>query len=209
MKFTKEAIDELPPPSDGRREYVAWDSDLPGFGVRVRARSKFWRVQYRAGLRQHSLSLGDVRKLDLAVARKTAREYFAQVRLGRDPAAERRAAPIKALEQRTAAKALAFLNRGTEPACYLYRHFHPSGDLLYVGISLEPLRRQDNHLKSASWRNLIHRIVIEPFATREEALAAEQFSIRTEFPKFNAVQNSRRHPNQELARLGEIAEKIR
>jgi hypothetical protein len=45
---------------------------------------------------------------------------------------------------------------------------------------------------------MIHRILIEPFATREEALNAEQAAIRDEFPKFNAIHNGRRHPNQEL-----------
>jgi hypothetical protein len=152
------------------------------------------------------VSLGDARKVDYETARKRARQLLAQVQLGRDPAAEKRAAPIQDLEQRTADKALGFLSRGIEPACYLYRHFHPDGDLLYVGISLEPLRRQDRHAKAASWRNLIHRIVIEPFMTREEALAAEQFAIRTEYPKFNTVHNQRRPPHRELMRLGNADE---
>ena len=93
-----------------------------------------------------------------------------------------------------------FLEQNLEPACYLYRHYHPSGDLLYAGISLEPLRRQETHTKTARWRNMICRIVIEPFATREAALTAEQYAIRTEFPKFNATHNGQRHPIQELAR---------
>ena len=49
---------------------------------------------------------------------------------------------------------------------------------------------------------MISRIVIEPFATREEALAAEQFAIRTEFPKFNTIHNGHRHPIQEIAKAG-------
>lgn len=39
------------------------------------------------------------------------------------------------------------------------------------------------HLKSASWKTFITIIVIEPFTTREEALAAEELAIRTEYPK--------------------------
>jgi hypothetical protein len=91
-----------------------------------------------------------------------------------------------------------FLEQNIEPACYLYRHYHPSGDLIYVGISLEPLKRQHRHLKEAGWRNMISRILIEPFATREEALAAEQAAIRDEFPKYNTTHNRRRHPIEEL-----------
>ena len=89
-----------------------------------------------------------------------------------------------------------------EPACYLYRHYHPSGDLLYVGISLFAVGRQLAH-QSTDWRYEIHQIVIEPFATREEALAAERRAIETEFPKFNGTHNQRRHPVQEIARITE------
>jgi hypothetical protein len=201
VRFTKASIEalELPP---GRTELIVWDEDLPGFGCRVHATRKTWRIQYRIGNQQHSMSLGDVRRLDPDSARKAARRLLAQAKLGRDPVAEKRSSPLRDLEQRTAAKALKFLKRGIEPACYLYRHFHPGGDLLYVGISLEALRRQDRHLKSADWRNLIHRIVIEPFGTREEALDAEQFATRTEFPRFNTARNRRRRPDQKLARLG-------
>jgi hypothetical protein len=99
-----------------------------------------------------------------------------------------------------AAKACWFLEEDREPECYLYRHYDPSGDLLYVGISLEPLRRQKRHSEQAAWRNMICQIVIEPFATREDALAAEQLAIRTEFPRFNGVHNGHRHPVQELMR---------
>jgi hypothetical protein len=106
---------------------------------------------------------------------------------------------IAGIHQRAAAKALTFIARDAEPACYLYRHYHPDGDLLYVGISLEPLRRQVRHTKSAGWRNMICQIVIEPFATREQALAAEKLAIRSEFPRFNAAHNGHRHPIQELA----------
>ena len=97
-------------------------------------------------------------------------------------------------------KALGFLARNVEPACYLYRHYHPSGDLLYVGVSLQPLRRQDRHFQEADWRDMISYILIEPFETREQALAAEETAIRDEFPRFNTTHNRRRHPFQEVIR---------
>ncbi len=68
--------------------------DLPGFGVRLRKGasrpSVAWVVQYRIGAQQRRESLGDVRKVNLDDARKIARQRFAQVELGVDPAAERR-----------------------------------------------------------------------------------------------------------------------
>ena len=32
-----------------KNDYVEWDDDLPGFGVRLRGDSKRWIVQYRVG----------------------------------------------------------------------------------------------------------------------------------------------------------------
>jgi hypothetical protein len=110
--------------------------------------------------------------------------------------------PVKAtLSQYVTEKALDLLARDIEPGGYLYRHYHPNGDLLYVGFSLQPLRRQDQHLKGADWRNMISYILIEPFETRKQAIAAEEAAIRDEFPRFNTTHNKRRHPFQEAARV--------
>jgi len=106
-------------------------------------------------------------------------------------------------ERNIADKALRFIGQGIIPGCFLYRHYHPSGALLYVGISLHALARQRKHFQEAEWRTLIHRIIIEPFATRDEALEAEQLAIKTEFPKFNTSHNERRYPLAELPQLEE------
>jgi integrase len=95
MRFTKTAIENLTLPA-GKNEWIAWDDDLPGFGCRVRATSKAWRIQYRVDRRQRSESLGDIRKVSLEDARKIARQRFAQVELGVDPAAEKAKARIAA-----------------------------------------------------------------------------------------------------------------
>jgi len=104
------------------------------------------------------------------------------------------------LSQYVREKALDFIARNVEPACYLYRHYDPSGDLLYVGTSLQLQDRHGRHLKEASWRNMISFILIEPFETREQAIVAEKIAIRDEFPRFNVVHNKRRHPIHEIAR---------
>jgi integrase len=91
MKFTTKSIEALRLPPD-KREAIFWDDTLPGFGVRVRAVSKSWRIQYRVGKQQRSESLGDIRKVTLEDARKIARQRFAEVELGRDPGAQRDAA---------------------------------------------------------------------------------------------------------------------
>jgi integrase len=91
MKFTKEALAALALPP-GKTDHFEWDDELPSFGVRLRGGGKRWVVQYRVGKQQRRESLGDVRKVKLDDARKIARQRFAQVELGADPAAERAAA---------------------------------------------------------------------------------------------------------------------
>src|ERR1019366_2317866 len=71
MKLTDDIVAglELPP---GKAEFFAWDDTLPGFGVRLRAGTKRWYVQYRVGRQQRRESLGDVRKIEIQAARKIA-----------------------------------------------------------------------------------------------------------------------------------------
>jgi predicted GIY-YIG superfamily endonuclease len=111
------------------------------------------------------------------------------------------------LHERVADKFAGFLADDVEPGGYLYRHYHPNGDLLYVGITLSVLDRTAHHFSEAQWRDLICLIMVEPFATREQALEAEEVAIRTEFPKYNRTHNSNRHPLQEMARLQRRAER--
>jgi hypothetical protein len=159
---------------------------------------KSWSVRYRFNGTTRNLTLDH--SLSLALAREMAIKARRRVEQGVDPANEKHTLSYRDLEQHVVDKALDFLTRGIEPTCYLYRHYHPNGDLLYVGISLTPLHRQDRHLKAAGWRAMICRILIEPFETRELALAGEEAAIRDEFPRFNTAHNKRRHPFQEIRR---------
>jgi Arm DNA-binding domain len=170
---------------------------------------KSWCVRYRRPLTGKSakLTLGPVllvgmdapggepevgTPLSLAAARELASRAMRLRKSGIDPQSvmskQQRITAGKA--ETAAAKFLSFIEQGIVPACYLYRHYHPSGDLLYVGVSLEVFKRQYAHIRGAKWQDQIHRIVIEPFATREEALAAEQAAIATEFPKYNVIHNA-------------------
>jgi hypothetical protein len=84
MKLSDSIVAELELPS-GKTEYFAWDDTLPGFGCRLRAGAKRWYVQYRVGRQQRRESLGDTKKIGIQVARKIARNRFAQVELGKIP----------------------------------------------------------------------------------------------------------------------------
>jgi hypothetical protein len=181
------------------RAFLVWDAKQHGLALRIQPTgARSWKCVYSFRGRPRWLHLGDAQAIGLADAREKARLCRDLLARGLDPRAEMRRSPGVSTERRVAQKALAFLQQNIEPACYLYRHYDPSGELLYVGVSLVPLRRQDQHIKGAAWRDMICRIVIEPFQTREEALAAEEIAIRTEYPKFNSPHNTRRHPLQEL-----------
>ena len=80
-------------------EVIVFDDDLPGFGVRIRAGgSKTYVFQYKLGAKQRRLTLGPLTAIDLSKARDTAKDLYAKVRLGGDPAGEKVHARLKASE---------------------------------------------------------------------------------------------------------------
>ena len=86
-------------------EYFVWDSDIPGFGLRVLPSGrKGYVVQYRAGRRSRRISLGPNTVLTCEQARIRAITIVAAARNGQDPAAERdagrKAITIKELAER-------------------------------------------------------------------------------------------------------------
>jgi integrase len=95
MKFTTTSVGRLTMPA-GKSDHIAWDPELPGFGLRLRGETRRWVVQYRVGRQQRREGLGDVRKVGLEDARKAARQRFAQLELGVDPAAAKAKARAEA-----------------------------------------------------------------------------------------------------------------
>jgi Arm DNA-binding domain len=70
---------------------IFFDTDVPGFGLRVRASGgRTWIFQYKVGGRTRRLVLGNASAVKPARAREIASELHAKVRLGGDPAAEKR-----------------------------------------------------------------------------------------------------------------------
>jgi integrase len=88
MEFNKAVVAALTLPA-GRKEHFTWDPGLPGFGVRLQGGAKRWVIQYRVHGRQRRETIGDIRKVSLIDARQIARQRFAAVELGSDPAEEK------------------------------------------------------------------------------------------------------------------------
>jgi integrase len=88
MKLTQDAVSKLVLSPD-RGERIVWDSDIPGFGIRIRLRSSNWFFRYRRGGRQPRVTIGAVSAISAAQARTIASQLYARVKLGEDPAGAR------------------------------------------------------------------------------------------------------------------------
>jgi integrase len=98
MKLTAAKIRSLAIPA-GQPEAIFWDDDVSGFGVRLReSGSRGFVFQYKLGDKQRRMTLGSVTAVDVGKARDTAKDLYARVRLGQDPAGERAHAKAKAAE---------------------------------------------------------------------------------------------------------------
>lgn len=75
----------------GEADRIWFDDAIPGFGLRSRETgSRSWIFQYKVGTKTRRLVIGQAAAIKVARAREIAGELHAKVRLGGDPAAERR-----------------------------------------------------------------------------------------------------------------------
>jgi integrase len=100
IKLTQLAIERLKPPTSGRVEY--WDSQLPGFGLRVSAPRPgkpketaqsyqvMCRVKENGAPKLVRLKLGTVAEISVGDARKMAGDIMVKARQGINPAAAAR-----------------------------------------------------------------------------------------------------------------------
>jgi hypothetical protein len=176
------------------KSYTTPDRELRGLWIRVypSGTKTFWAVTRQPDGKQVWTQIGRADAMSITAARERARVIIRRVRGGLSAAD---------LRQSIFEKAASFVADKIEPACWLYRHYDHKGDLIYVGLSITPFKRNKTHMESSPWGATIVEILIEPFVSREEALEAEVQAIREEFPRFNAAHNRRRSPFQELIRL--------
>lgn len=71
----------------------------------------------------------------------------------------------------------------------LYRMYDETGQLMYVGISVDPGRRFVQHRSDKPWWDQVVNFTVQPMPTRKAALAAEKDAIKSERPLFNVVHN--------------------
>jgi integrase len=98
MKLTAAAIGRLRLPP-GKTDDIVFDTAIHGFGVRLRdGGNRSFIYQYKLGSKQRRLTIGSVSAVDFGVACETAKDMYAKVRLGGDPAGEKAQARLKAHE---------------------------------------------------------------------------------------------------------------
>jgi integrase len=94
-KLTETIAKSAAVPTD-KRQFILWDSEVGGFGLRCLAGgAKTWIYVYRPagggrGIPSQTLKLGSWPNVSVEGARKAARGFAGTVAHGRDPAAERR-----------------------------------------------------------------------------------------------------------------------
>ena len=77
--------------SDGEKDRIWFDDEVPGFGLRIRKTgSRTWVYQYKVARKTRRIVLGKASAIKLAKAREIAADYHARVRQGGDPVTEKR-----------------------------------------------------------------------------------------------------------------------
>ena len=88
MKLTKRIVDSAEPKN---KNYVLWDSEVKGFGLRVYVSGvRGYMIQYRANGRTRKLTIGKYGVLTPDEARKIARERLVDVAKGGNPTEDKR-----------------------------------------------------------------------------------------------------------------------
>jgi integrase len=98
VKLTTTAIKTLALPP-GVKDKTFWDDELGGFGLRLReGGSRNWVVQYDLAGKTKRVTLGTPALLDVGAARAEAKRLLASIRLGGDPAVDKRTRRAQAAE---------------------------------------------------------------------------------------------------------------
>ena len=218
MKLTTGSVAALTLPT-GKTDHMEWDDNLPGFGIRVRGQGKHYIVQYRVGTQQRRESLGDVRKIALDQARTIARQRFAAVELGSDPAAEkakaRAADAVRALTLNVAAaRYLDYKKDRLSRSSFnsAQRHFHthfapllnrPLADISRKEIAarLQEIIKENGPTAAARARSTLLTLYV--WAMKEGLVEGNQNPVALTNDPLGGVDNSRDRvlSNVELAKV--------
>jgi len=214
VKLTKRAVDAIKP--DGTDFYV-FDSDLVGFGVRVRATGGMsYVVRYRAGSGRGApvrrVTIAAVGKITPDQAREKAKDILASVVKGDDPAKAKAEARAALSFGDLVAKYLDHVAAKKKAATHdLYKHLlnsyalpslakRPAASLTSLDIAPLHLKLRDR----ATTGNRFLAVVASLYSWAMEAkLLAKMENPATGIEKFRENRRERFLTSEELGRLGD------
>jgi integrase len=79
MKLIERNIAKIKATAARKSDHFEWDSEMPGFGLRVQNGRATWVMQYQVHGRQHRIKLGDQVVMSADVARSAAKQEAARV----------------------------------------------------------------------------------------------------------------------------------
>lgn len=90
----------------------------------------------------------------------------------------------------------------------LYRMFSHEGELLYVGLTIQPPQRFRAHRSTKEWWDAVANIKLETFDTHEALEKAERSAISAERPRYNVANTmqGRRKVTPPMVRLSAVRE---
>lgn len=212
FKLTKRSVEGL---ELQKKEYLVWDREISGFGVRVYPSGrKTYLVQYRSSGRTRRRTIGQHGVLTAIEARDEARKLLGEVAKGGDPSEERqtrlKAPTVAALCDR-------FLDE------YVAEHCKPATARDYKSIVRRCIKphlgpRKVADITRADIVNLHHTLRETPYqANRSLSVLSKMFNLAEDWglrgdgtnparriKKFREEEKKRYLRDNELARLGEV-----
>jgi integrase len=214
LRLTKTAVEAIAP---GARDVYAWDTTLPGFGVKTTPTgARIYVLKYRAGGAQRWLTLGRHGEITADQARTKAVKLRGAVAEGVDPSRirdDRAAGPtVNALADRYLAEHAEPHKKPrsvVEDRRNLARHVRPAlGNTKAADVTRQDILRLHHDLRATpTAANRVQALLHKMFEL------AEAWGVRPEasnpcrrVPKFKETSRERFLSTDELARLGEALE---
>ena len=211
-KLTKRLVDAA---DTSAAEYFVWDSEIPGFGLRVLPSGrKGYVVQYRAGRRSRRMSLGPSTVLTCEQARSRAMAIVSAARNGEDPAAERDSGrntiTVKELAERFDKEHIAIRLKASTAGEYrrnLRRFILPAlGQLSVTGITRADVAKFHHDLRHIPYQaNRCLEVVSKMFVMAEMwGFRPDGSNPRKHIRKYPEEKRERFLSAAELRRIGEV-----
>lgn len=216
MRLTKRSVEGLEVrPGD----YITWDCDVKGFGVRVYGTGKrTYVVQYRAGKRTRRLTLGQHGPLTTDEARKLAMQRLGDVARGEDPSADiqtkRRAPTVSALCDRFLEEYVAQHCKPTTYRSYstiIRNHVKPKlGAFLINDVKRADVAALHFDMRNTPYHaNRTLMVISKMFNVAEDwGLREEGANPTRRIKKYREEEKKRYLTDQEQFRLGQVLQEV-